>query len=96
MGFPIGNIAKIAGRVLGAILTSVPAVEAAAQAFKTGTGADKKAAVLSVVQAELAAAEMVAGRDLANDADVITAAGAVNDAVVAFHNLLARKIAPAG
>ena len=93
MGFPIGKIANIAGRVLGAILTGVPAIEAAAKAFKSGTGAEKKAAVLDLVATELAAAEMIVGRDLADDADVIDAAGRINDAVVAFHKLLARKAA---
>lgn len=93
MGFPIGKIAGIAIKVLGAIVTSVPAVEAAAKAFKTGTGAEKKAAVLDVVAAELAAAELLLGRDVANDLDVLQAAGAVNDAVVALHKVLARKAA---
>jgi len=95
VGFPIGKIANVAGRVLGAILTSIPAVEAAGKIFQAGTGPQKRAAVLDVVQAELAAARLIVGADLADDAEVLEAADAINDTVVAFHKLLARKVAAA-
>lgn len=95
MGFPIGKILNVAARVLGAILTAVPAIEAFSKRQGGGSGADKKAAVLELVQAELAAAELLLGRDLADDTDVLEAAGKINDAVVAFHKVLARKAASA-
>lgn len=79
--------------MLGAILTAVPAVEAFGKAFNRTTGDEKRATVLELVQAELSAAELLAGRDLANDRDVLAAAGAVTDAVVAFHTVLAKKAA---
>lgn len=96
MGFPIGKVLGFALRALGAIQTAVPAVEAAAKTFKGGgTGAEKKAAVMDVVRANLQAAELVTGVDLANDADVLEAAGKVNDAYVALLKVIARKAAPA-
>lgn len=92
MGFPIGRALNVATRALQIIAFAVPAVEAA-QRFKTSSdNQEKRAAVLDLVRAELEAAELVAGRDLANDRDVIAAAGTVNDAVVALHKVLARKI----
>jgi hypothetical protein len=93
MGFPLGALAALALRATTAILSGVPAVQAFATSMRTGSGADKKAAVLSLVQAELSAAELLVGRNLANDADVLDAAGAINDAVVAFHKLLGAKAA---
>lgn len=93
MGFPVGKLASIATRVLTAIVTTIPVVERARSTFKAGSGAQKKEAVLDVARAELAAAELIAGRDLANDADVVEALGALIDAGAKWHNLLARKTA---
>lgn len=95
MRFPLGLLATIALRATTAILTGVPAVQVFAKTIGAASGAQKKQAVLELVQAELAAAETLVGRDLANDADVLGAAGAINDAVVAFHKLLATKAASA-
>jgi hypothetical protein len=93
MGFPLGRVVSVAARILSAIVTAVPAVEALAKTIKTGTGAEKRAAVLDVVATELAAAELLVGRDLANDGDVLDAAGKVTDAYVALQKVLARKVA---
>jgi hypothetical protein len=96
MKFPIGAILNYATRATMAIATGVPAVQAFATSLQAGSGADKKQSVLLLVQAELAAAELGSGRDLANDADVMDAAGKVIDAVAAFHKVIARKaIGPA-
>lgn len=95
MNFPLGALAAFALRATTAILTGVPAVQQFGAIIGHATGAQKKQAILSLVQSELAAAETLVGRDLANDADVLAAAGAVNDAVVAFHKLLAVKAASA-
>lgn len=93
MKFPIGKAFTVGTSVLTAILRAVPLIQAMSNKRSPLTGAEKKASVLEVVAAELAAAELLLGRDLADDADVLEAAGAVNDAVVAFHKLLARKAA---
>lgn len=93
MGFPIGKFAGIATRVLTAVVTNIPVVEAATSVFKSGSGAQKKQAVLDIARAELAAAELVAGHDLANDADVVAALSALIDAGAQWHNLLAQKTA---
>lgn len=96
MGFPIGKVLSIASRVFGVIDKGVPAIEAAAQAFGHASGSAKKAAVMDLVAAELEAAELVAGAGMAHDMDVLAAAGAISDAYVAFHKVLARKIESAG
>lgn len=91
MGFPIGKALGIAFRALTVIQTAVPAVEAASKAFKAGGGAEKKAAVLELVRAHLAAAELATGRDLLEDGDVMDAAGKLNDAYVALLKVIAQK-----
>ena len=96
MGFPIGKIFTVASRVLGVIDKAVPAVEAASKAFGPGTGPQKKATVMDLVAAELEAAELVAGTALAHDAGVLQAAGAISDAYVEFHKILARRIEASG
>lgn len=93
MGFPLGKVVSVAARVLTAIITAVPAVEALANTVRSGSGPEKRAAVLEVVAAELAAAELLVGRDLANDGDVLEAAGKVTDAYVALQKVLSRKVA---
>lgn len=92
MKFPWSKILPIAARVGAAVITGVPTIEAMTESLRT-PGADKKAAVLNAVRAELATAENIAGHDLANDPDVLGAASAVIDAVTHFHNMLASKMA---
>jgi len=97
VGFPLGKVLNIGGGVLSAIVRAVPIIQAMNQKGPQQTGREKKATVLELVQAELAAAELLVGHDLANDADVLEAAGVVTDAVVLFHKVLARKAAsPSG
>lgn len=91
MGFPIGKVLTFATRALGAIITGVPAVQAMTNMFPSGTGDQKKQAVMDMVRAELAAAELLYGHDLANNPDVMLAVGKVIDAVVAFHTVIAKK-----
>jgi len=73
---------------------AIQQAESLGTALGSSNGADKKAAVLATLQDELLAAEGIAGRPFARDADVVAAAGAVIDAEVALHNLIARKTAP--
>lgn len=96
MPLNLGAILTYATRALAAIPAGVAAVQAAQTTFKSGGGPEKKAAVLALVKAELAAAEVIAGRDLANDPDVEAAAGQVIDAAAFFQKLVAHKaIGPA-
>ncbi len=95
MGFPLGKVFTIGSGVLMAIVRAVPLIQAARRDGQPLTGPEKKATVLTIVQAELEAAELITGRDLANDDDVLEAAGLITDAVVAFHKVLARKTATA-
>lgn len=90
MNLPWGKIAGVALRVGLGALTGVAKVES----LNTGgglSGAQKRAAVLELIQTELTIAEGIAGRDLASDPDVLKAAGGVIDAVAALHNMLAAK-----
>jgi hypothetical protein len=96
MGFPFAKVFNIGTVVVTAIARAVPVLQGASRSGQPMSGAEKKATVLELVAAELAAAELLIGRNLAEDADVIDAAGTVNDAVVALHKLLARKAATAG
>lgn len=91
MRFNLGAVLSIVTRALAVVPGAVAAAEAAQRSFKSGSGADKKAAVLELVQAELLAAEHLTGKDLANDADVCHAAGLVIDAAAAFQKLVALK-----
>lgn len=91
MSFPLGRLISIGTRVVSAIATAVPVVEAAAHKFKAGTGPEKKTAVLAIVAADLQAAKLATGHDFAADEDVMLGAGVIVDAVAAFHKLLAHK-----
>lgn len=80
------------------VVSEVPRIEQIVQTIpqlKDLTGAEKKAAVLSIVQGALTIVEDVADKDLVNDADVMTAAGGIIDAVVALQNIVAAKKAEA-
>jgi hypothetical protein len=91
MNIPWGSVISLISRIGGAITIGVPSVEAISRIRRGLSGADKKTAVLELVQQELTAVETAAGRDLAHDAAVLAAAGAIVDAYVAFANLLAQK-----
>ncbi len=54
-------------------------------------GETKKAWVKEIIRNGVEAMEGVAGKDLLNDPEVAKAYDAINDAVVAFENLLAKK-----
>lgn len=95
MAFNFPKVLAVAARVLGAVLSGVPAVETFAATIGHLTGEQKKTAVVALVQNELTAAETLLGHPLAQDADILAAAGDVTDAVVRFHNLLASKITAA-
>jgi LytS/YehU family sensor histidine kinase len=96
VGFPIGKVIGISSRVIRAIAQAVPVVEAASQTFGRGSNAEKKSTVMDVVRAELEAASVVVGVDLANDPAILAAAGQINDAYVDFHKILARRITAGG
>jgi hypothetical protein len=91
--FSFSKVFPYLTRALILLPGAISSAEQLGDALGRSSGADKKAAVLSTVQTELQAAEGIAGRDLANDAEVLAAAGAVIDAEVALHNLVAKKTA---
>lgn len=87
------NLGKLAPFLLRAVAV-IPAAVQTAQSLRTELhtpGADAKAAVVAAAQAELAAGEAIAGGTWANDADVLAAVGAISDAVVNLHKLVAHK-----
>jgi len=91
MGFPWRQIAHVGLTVVGAVVPGVSAIERIAAAFPGMRGKAKQDAVVEIVKASLQASESVAGRELANDADVEAATRGVIDAVVALQNIVARK-----
>jgi len=99
MGNPLKKVswkalADITLHIIEGIVPQVGQIEAIVKQvpqLKDLTGADKKAAVLSIISGSLQAAEGLADKDLLNDADVLAAAGGVVDAVVALQNIIAAK-----
>jgi hypothetical protein len=91
------NLGKIAPFLLRAVTVIPQAVQTAEQLGATlkSPGADKLAAVVSAAQAELSAAEAIAGQPFAKDADVLAALAAITNSVVAFHTLIATKTSAA-
>lgn len=89
------KVTHLAATIVGQVIPGVAVVEQIASQFGTLRGKDKQDAVAELVKASLEAAESVSGRDLARDEDVDKATRAVIDAVVALHNVVARKsVAP--
>lgn len=60
---------------------------------KPSDGAQKKATVKEVILAAVEGVEGIVGRDIFNNAEVSRAYDAVNDAIVAFQNVVARTAA---
>jgi hypothetical protein len=56
-----------------------------------GNGDTKREAVKEIVTVSVEAVEGITGKDLFNDPEVQTAYRAMNDAIVAFQNLLTKK-----
>ena len=56
-----------------------------------GNGETKREAVRDIVTVSVEAVEGVAGKDVFNDAEVQAAYRAMNDAVVAFQNILTKR-----
>jgi hypothetical protein len=85
------KVANVAALVLGQVVPGVRVVEQIAKLVKGLTGREKQDAVVELVKSTLAAAEGLTTTDLADDLDVEHATRAVIDAVVALHNVIARK-----
>jgi len=90
--FKLGKLGPYVLRAALAIPQAVIAAEQASEVLHT-PGADKRAAVVNVGRAELAAADTIAGKEIASDADVVAAIGAISDSIVALHNIVAKKAA---
>jgi hypothetical protein len=89
MHLPWGGILQDRARIGTAVVTGVPATQVLVDEIGHATGEQKRSAVLKLVQTELLLAEGAAGRDLVNDPTVMQAAGALVDAYVNLHNVLA-------
>lgn len=91
MKFDFLQAARVAARIIGIVVPGVSAVETIASQFGSLKGKQKQDAIVEMVRASLATAESLSGRELAGDEDVERATRGVVDAVVALHNILARK-----
>jgi hypothetical protein len=69
----------------------IPTTEEKAKRIGQTSGTLKKDAVLDLVQTELQLGQLVIGRDLSQDGEVMKAAGAIVDSVVTLHNIIAAK-----
>ena len=78
------------------VITALPKLISLIERLKgdPGQGATKKQAVKDLILAMVETTEGAAGKDLLNDPEVSRAYDAVNDAIVAFQNLLVKKSAP--
>lgn len=83
----VGKWTAVGVSFLPYIMQAVSVVEMVSSA----KGADKKAQALELVKFFAATSEDIAGKDLVNDAEVITAAGSLIDAIVALQNIVAKK-----
>lgn len=93
MGFPWRNVLGIGATVLSTVIPGVATIETVARLIPQLRGKAKQDAVVELVKNALMTAEGLAGRDLADDADVEKATRGVVDAVVALQNIIAQKAA---
>jgi hypothetical protein len=91
MNVPWGKILGVASRVALAAVMGIPTTEEKAKRIGQAAGALKKDAVLDLIQTELQLGQLVIGRDLSQDGEVMKAAGAIVDSVVSLHNVIAAK-----
>jgi hypothetical protein len=88
-------VSHIGGAIVGAIVPGVATLENAAWTVGGMKGREKQDAVVKMALAALGVTNTVAGRELAQDADVEKATRGVIDAVVALNTILAKKAAAA-
>jgi hypothetical protein len=87
------QVSHIAGAIVGQVVPGVAVVEQLAWQFGNLHGTQRQDAVVELVKQSLSAAEGLTSKDLANDTDIERATRTVIDAVVALHNVVARKTA---
>jgi len=76
------------------VITALPKIIGLIERIRgsqSGQGAQKRQDVRELILALVEGAEGATGRDLLNDAEVVKAYDAVNDALVAFQNVIAKK-----
>ncbi len=89
------TVARIGASVVGQIVPGVSAVEALAESLGSVTGEQKKQAIVDLVKNTVLAGEGLTNTDFKLEPDLDKAVGAVVDAVVALHEIVARhKAAP--
>jgi hypothetical protein len=84
-------VSHVAAAIVGQVVPGVQAVESIAWQFGSLKGKEKQDAVVELVRQSLAATEGITAKNLADDLDVEHATRAVVDAVVALHQVVARK-----
>jgi hypothetical protein len=91
---PWRKVFDVTSNIIATLVPEVGRIEELVKTIphiKDLTGAEKKAAVLSVVKGALENTESLTNKDLLDDAEVAAAAGGVIDAVVALQNIIAAK-----
>src|SRR5258708_33621213 len=86
------QVARIGAGVVGQIVPGVTLVEQLAERLPSLTGGDKKQAIIDLVKNGVLAAEGLTSKDFGLDPELTAGVGGIVDAVVAFHNLVARKV----
>lgn len=82
------------GTIVVSLLPKVIGLIERVKGSAPGAGAEKRAAVREMVMTVVGAIEGAKGVDIFNDPEVLAAYDAVNDAIVAFQNVLVKKAAP--
>jgi len=93
MKFDWKKAIHVAATIVGAALPGVQAIEVMAGQLGELHGKDKQDAVVELVKAALTGAESLTSKDLANDSDVEHETRSVIDAIVALHQVVAKKTA---
>jgi hypothetical protein len=84
-------VSHVAAAIVGQVVPGVQMAESIAWQFGSLHGKEKQDAVVELVKQSLAATEGLTAKNLAEDLDVEHATRAVVDAVVALHQVVARK-----
>src|SRR5262249_3163580 len=89
------TVARIGANVVGQIVPGVAAVEQLAETLGSVRGDQKKQAIVDLVKNSVLAAEGLTAKEFQLRPDLDSAVGAIVDAVVHLHNLVATHRAAA-
>jgi len=94
MGINFKKVGSLLGKVLPKLVGGISMVESLSgrvDALSGLKGKQKQDAVIAIVEDALSSGQVLVGKDLAKDAEIIAAAREVIDVIVAFNNLVAKK-----